>query len=134
MDEEKKFNVEVHVSIDLTAQDIDDIMVSALEGGINYWCKRVVVQGDFLGEYASEQVSRGGSLAVWLYEPFEGNKTIYILDVEKFLTGFKLWIENNGDCYGAVDLSDGSVDCGQIDAGCADEIIQYALFGKTVFC
>ena len=33
----------------LTPQDIDDIMVSALEGGINYWCRRVVVQGDYLG-------------------------------------------------------------------------------------
>lgn len=31
------------------------------------------------------------------------------------------------------DYSDGSVDCGQIDATCADEIVQYALFGELVF-
>ena len=34
--------------------------------------------------------------------------------------------------YGAVS-GDGKVDCGEIDAGCADAIIQYALFGDLVF-
>ena len=131
---EKKFEVFVQVSAVLTRQDIDDIMVSALEGGINYWCRRVVVQGDCLGEYASEQISRGGKLAVWLDEPFEADKTCYVLDCDKFLAGFKLWVENDGDSYDAIDYSDGSVDCGQIDALCADAIIQYALFGELVFC
>lgn len=130
---EKKFEVLVQIRAALTQQDIDDIMVSALEGGINYWCRRVVVQGDYLGEYASEQISRGGKLAVWLDEPFEEDKTCYLLDLDKFLAGFKLWLEKGGDSYDAIDYSDGSVDCGQIDATCADEIVQYALFGERVF-
>ena len=92
------------------------------------------MQGDYLGEYASEQISRGGKLAVWLDEPFEDDKTCYMLDRDKFLAGFKLWVENDGDSYDAIDYSDGSVDCGQIDALCADAIIQYALFGELVFC
>lgn len=128
---EKKFEVLVQIRAALTQQDIDDIMVSALEGGINYWCRRVIVQGDYLGKYASEQISRGGKLAVWLDEPFEDDKTCYMLDLDKFLAGFKLWIENGGDSYGAIDGLE--VDCGQIDAGCADEIIQYALFGEIIF-
>ena len=130
---EKKFEILVQIRAALTQQDIDDIMVSALEGGINYWCRRVVVQGDYLGEYASEQISRGGKLAVWLDEPFEEDKTCYLLDLDKFLAGFKLWLEKGGDSYDAIDYSDGSVDCGQIDATCADEIVQYALFGELVF-
>ena len=32
-----------------------------------------------------------------------------------------------------LDSTDGSVDCGQIDATCADEIVQHALFGDLVF-
>ena len=56
----------------------------------------------------------------------------YELDIEKFIQGFRLWLENGGDCYGAVS-GDGKVDCGEIDAGCADAIIQYALFGDLVF-
>lgn len=131
---EKKFEILVQIRAALTQQDIDDIMVSALEGGINYWCRRVVVQGDYLGEYASEQISRGGKLAIWLDEPFEDDKTCYMLDRDKFLAGFKLWLEKGGDSYyDAIDYSDGSVDCGQIDATCADEIVQYALFGELVF-
>lgn len=133
MKTEKKFEIRTKITVYLTQQDIDDIMVSAFEGGINYWCRRVVVQGDYLGKYASEQISRGGKLAIWLDEPFENDKTCYVLDRDKFLTGFKLWIESDGDSYDAIDDSDGSVDCGQIDAICADEIIQYALFGEVVF-
>ena len=125
--------IRTKITVYLTQQDIDDIMVSAFEGGINYWCRRVVVQGDYLGKYASEQISRGGKLAIWLDEPFENDKTCYVLDRDKFLAGFKLWIESDGDSYDAIDYSDGSVDCGQIDAICADEIIQYALFGEVVF-
>ena len=133
MAEEKKFEVYAQIRAALTQQDIDDIMASALEGGINYWCKRVVVQGNYLGEYASEQISRGGRLAIWLEEPFEDDKTCYILDLDEFLYGFQRWLEN---CYAncdVVDSADGSVDCGQIDATCADEIIQHALFGDLVF-
>lgn len=36
MENDKKFTVEVKFDVTLTQQDIDDIMVSALEGGINY--------------------------------------------------------------------------------------------------
>lgn len=133
MKTEKKFEICTKITVYLTQQDIDDIMVSAFEGGINYWCRRVVVQGDYLGKYASEQISRGGKLAIWLDEPFEDDKTCYVLDRDKFLAGFKLWIESDGDSYDAIDRSNGSVDCGQIDAVCADEIIQYALFGEVVF-
>lgn len=63
-------------------------MVSALEGGINYWCRRVVVQGDYLGEYASEQISRGGKLAIWLDEPFEMTRPAICSTADKFLAGF----------------------------------------------
>lgn len=133
MKTEKKFEICTKITVYLTQQDIDDIMVSAFEGGINYWCRRVVVQGDYLGKYASEQISRGGKLEIWLDEPFENDKTCYVLDRDKFLAGFKLWIESDGDSYDAIDHSDGSVDCGQIDAVCADEVIQYTLFGEVVF-
>ena len=45
MKTEKKFEICTKITVYLTQQDIDDIMVSAFEGGINYWCRRVVVQG-----------------------------------------------------------------------------------------
>lgn len=59
--------------------------------------------------------------------------TSQTVQLSMFDAGFKLWLEKGGDSYDAIDYSDGSVDCGQIDATCADEIVQYALFGELVF-
>ena len=51
--------------------------------------------------------------------------------MEKFAQGFRLWLENGGDRYGAV--SYGEVDTCEIDGEMADLIIQYALFGEVVY-
>lgn len=122
-----EFEVKAEIRIVLSQQDIDDIMVCALEGGITYWYFKAEVVGEYLGEYASEQISRGGMLK--LYDMEGGEK--YWLDLDKFLNGFKLWLENDGDQYGAVE--NGEVDCCNIDAECADAIIQYALFGEVIY-
>lgn len=132
MTNEKKFEVHAEITVRLTQQDVDDIMVSALEGGICYWCDRVTVEGQYLGKYASEQISRGGTLKVHVTEPFDEQDTEwYELDIEKFIQGFRLWLENGGDRYGAV--SNGEVDTCEIDGEMADLIIQYALFGEVVY-
>lgn len=69
-------------------EDIDDIMVSALEGGINYWCRKAEVKGDYLGEYASDQISRGGELIL----NDAGENKSYILSKKKFMEGLKKYI------------------------------------------
>lgn len=128
MSAEKKFEVHAETVFQLTQQDVDDIMVGALEGGINYWCREAEVVGDYLGEYASDQISRGGKLI--LHDAESSDK--WELDLEKFLNGMKLWVQNGDDNYGAVQ-KDGTVDTCQIDAEMADLIVQYALFGEVVF-
>ena len=133
MTDEKKFEVHAEITARLTQQDVDDIMVSALEGGICYWSDCAEVVGRYLSEYASGQISRGGKLKIRVVEPFdEANTEWYELDMEKFMQGFRLWLENGGDRYGAVSGT-GKVDCGEIDGECADTIIQYALFGEVVY-
>lgn len=125
---EKKFTVEMKSDVTLTQQDIDDIMVSALEGGINYWCREAeVVEEKRCAEWGHEQIARGGGLILHDAESYYK----WELTREKFLEGFKLWLENGGDKYGAV--SNGEVDCGEIDAECADSIIQYAIFGEVIY-
>ena len=81
--------LKLELEVIVTQEDIDDIMAGALEGGINYWCGKAEVAGDYLGEYASEQISRGGQL---LLHDFEEDKT-YTLDKEKFLKGLKMYFE-----------------------------------------
>ena len=122
---EKKFTVRAQIEVNLSQQDIDDIMVTALEGGINYWCRKAEVVGEYLGEYASDQISRGGSLI--LHDSESSDK--WELTLEKFLNGVKLYFEDG--CH--VQVEDNRIDAGDIDAGDADCIIQFALFGEVVF-
>lgn len=127
--DKKKFEVRAEIKVNLTVEDIDDIMVSALEGGINYWCSEAeVVEDKRCSDWGHEQIARGGALILHDMESEEK----WELDLEGFLKGFKLWLEDGQDKYGAVES--GEVDCGNIDAGCADEIIQYAIFGELVYC
>ena len=115
--------------VKLTNENIDDIMYSALEGGVTAsWCYKVTVVGEYLGEYASEQVSRGGMLTFTTWDLTEADVT---LTKEDFLEGFRKWYEEGGDWYEAV--TENGVDTGNIDAGRADAIVQYALFGEIVY-
>ena len=117
----KKHNISAVINVVVSDEDIDDIMSTALDGGITYWCGRAEVVGKFLGEYASEQISRGGALD--LYD-IEGND-VFRLTLPKFLAGLRRWIENERSFY--LDGA-GRLEVGYIDALAADAIIQYALF------
>lgn len=124
-DKEKTFKVHAEIEVELTQQDIDDIMCAALEGGICYWCGAAEVVGDYLGEYASEQISRGGAL---LLHDAESAAT-WELNREKFLNGVKLYFEKG--CH--VQVEDNRIDTCDVDAADADCIIQFALFGEVVY-
>lgn len=128
MKKQKTFKLNVERTLKITEEDIDDIMVGALEGGINYWCCKAEVVGEYLNEWGSHQISKGGKLLLHNAEENE----VYELTLEKFLSGIKKWYENGGDVYGVV-KNDGTIDCSEIDAGDADSIIQYAIFGELIF-
>lgn len=111
-------------------EDIDDIMVSALEGGITYWCDRAEVVGEYLGEYASEQISRGGALRLYDIEEDDYKE----LTKEKFLQGLRLYLSRPkaGDFLEFIDR-ELRIDPGYADAEVADCIIQYAVFGDVIY-
>ena len=97
--DEKKFSVHIEMDVSLTQQDIDDIMVTALEGGINSLCgSDNGVEEKRCSEWGHEQIARGGALI--LHDAESSDK--WELNLEKFLTGVKLWLQNNEDQYGAV--------------------------------
>ena len=122
MKQTQKFDIHIERDIKLTVENIDDIMVSALEGGINYWTGEAeVVEDRRCADWGHEQIARGGALII---HDIEDDSERWELDLEKFLKGFKLWVEQGLDEYGAVQKG-GTVDCG--------EIVQLALFGEIVF-
>lgn len=120
--------IKVGMEIKVTQQDIDDIMCAAFEGGITYWCCKAEVVGDYLGEYASDQISRGGK--VRLYDSVEDE--VYELTLDDLLRGITKAIEENWyEDYGWHDGN--SIDTCNVDAEVADTIIQLALFGEVVY-
>lgn len=115
--------------VKLSNQDIDDILSASFDGGITSdWCRKVEVVGDYLGEYASEQISRGGKLKFFIYD--EKGKPILTLD--KLLNGVKLALSQG---YGAdwfdVDGNFDTIFC--FDAIQGDIVVQFALFGEVVY-
>lgn len=123
-------------SVVVTPEDIDDIMVSALEGGITYWANMAKVPEEKrVAEWGHEQIARDGELHIHVVEPFDQDDTEwYILTKEKFMEGLKMWMKAPGTEL--IPLPHGErlgIDTSQIDGAAADEIIQYALFGEVVY-
>lgn len=121
------FVLRVNREVLVTRENVDDIMCMALEGGITYWCNKAeVIEDEYYGEYASEQISRGGSLRLFDSEEDE----VYELTLEKLLNGIRLACREG---YGE-DWFDGyKLDDFQIDGDDADTILQYAIFGEQVY-
>lgn len=122
-----EFKFTAAIPVVLKPEDIDDIMVTALEGGITYWCGKAEVVGGYLGKYASEQISRGGTLRLHDAE----SSDVWDLTRDKFIEGFKRWLEDGSSETGVL-IGD-EVDTSAIDAECADAIVQFALFGEVTF-
>lgn len=102
-----------------THEQIDDLMVTALEGGISYWCSRAKVKdGDYRGsEYASGVISRGGTLVLKDFE----QEVEYDLDATMLAKGIRMAANHNGFTFDDYDAAD------------ADNVIQYAVFGELVY-
>ena len=135
---EKKTTLTIRLEVEVTNQDIDDIMACALEGGINYWADEAEVVGKYLGEYGSEQIARGGELIIHLGEPIEEAGTMkYKLTKEKFMNGLRKYLNDPMKPYNIVEWDNKNyeyrLDTCQADAVVCDMIIQYALFDEIVF-
>lgn len=124
MNTDKKFPVHAEIVVNLTMKDIDDIMCTALEGGINYWCCKAEVVGEYLGEYASEQISRNGML---ILHDAEEDKT-YQFTLEHFVQGFRLYLER-----GNISIKDNAIDTCDLDANDADSIVQLGIFEEIIY-
>jgi hypothetical protein len=131
--------IEISMKLTVTDGDIDDIMCTALEGGVNYWADDCeVVNGEYLGKWAHEHLSKGDTLRFHVMEPFDDDDTEYYdLDEEKFIKGLKMYLQDPDKPYEIVsmDLEDGyyKLDPGMVDADVADMIVQYALFGEIIY-
>jgi hypothetical protein len=108
----------------ITDEDIDNVLTTALEGGINYWTSTPVKVPEWPegASYASEVVAK--NKPIFIYDADE--EEWLELNLEKILTGIKMFLSER-------DLACDYLQNGDYDAGDADLMVQYALFGKIVY-
>jgi hypothetical protein len=108
--------------IGVSANDINDILVGAFEGGSNYWIDKVsVVDDDYKGgEYASDVIGLGGEL---LIHTIDGGK--HKLTQAMMFDGIQRYVDNGGKHFPFTD--------GNPDAYTYDTMLQNALFKEVVY-
>ena len=118
----KKILGKVKKVIDVTSDDLDEILVGAFEGGSSYWADIVeVVDGDYKGgKFASDVISRGGELIIHTNDG-EGHK----LTQAKLINGIQIYVDNKRKNFPFNDT--------QPDRMTYDNMLQYALFGELVY-
>jgi hypothetical protein len=128
--------LKVVVSHVFTTEEINDLICTALEGAINYWCGKaeIVMDADkktFAGvlpedqsnvHYASDVIGYGGKLKL---TDVEDDDEVWELTLSKMLTGIQMHCEENN--IAPSNLMD------NYDADTADSIVQFALFNEIVY-
>jgi hypothetical protein len=115
----------------ITNEQIDDILASAFEGGINYWAGKAEPEGDFPAgaEFASEAVSRGGTVILHHDDPKTGDDGDFTarskLVAANVRDGIRKAAKQMGQSTEAF-LED-------YDASGADIAVQFAIFGEVVY-
>ena len=111
----------------LTVEDLEDIMTTAIEGGIGYWACLDNTACDWLeaqGTVATRVLLNGGAI---VFEDAEGEyDECWMLTLEGFRKGCELYEKERGSL--TKTLEDGNFDA--IEADC---LIQYGVFGQVIF-
>lgn len=119
------YQIPVLGTVDVTEEDISDIMTTALEGGIVHWCGRVEMTGAHSKLSIEERLAKGESLTL---HDMKSEKT-YTLTCAALLNGLRLFLNDiPRSC-----VYNGKLDTSEIDADDADSIIQLAVFGRIVY-
>jgi hypothetical protein len=123
----RKFEITNQVTV--SDLNIEDLLVTAFEGGINYWCGKIEIGKPPITNtgYLSDVINNGGTLMLIDADDDTNKPDIWELTEENLIKGIAQYMRENN--YASVDdLIDDH------DADVADCIVQYALFGELVFC
>jgi hypothetical protein len=117
--------VNIQVAVSFTENDINDIMVGAIEGGINYW--------GFVSAATKKTKPQDVATSEWCARKLLDGETVVIVDIEDREERFELTLEKlqKGIQMNANLFDHHIVD--EMDAEDYDRIIQYALFEDVVY-
>ena len=132
---------------------LSDILITAIEGGINYWCREVglwecdeddvvdrsnirpykfegnkhfkLITDAFNLDHQDEDDYYKYSIGFTVLEPHD-KTSIHYIQHDDLVEGLQTWCQNND----ALSLG---LDFDNLDAEDCDQIVQIALFGKVVY-
>lgn len=133
--DEKKFDIVVGVK--LSEQDLTDVLITAIEGGSNYWCWDVRFnaigypdllatdrrEGEVYNEFICRNVAEGGTLTFFEYD----NVNPHTITRDKLLHGIQRVLTEYPHLL-RIDSAEWPLD--NLDAESADAIVQMALFNE----
>ena len=126
-----KITINIPMNLDVSDDDLDNILVTAFEGGSNYWIDKIEMK-EFSGhEFASHVVSKGGD--VWIYTD---DSPRYFINKERLLKGISKWF---AEYYYPRHIVKHSLEMPSsfsdidFDAGDTDIIIQLAIFNEVIY-
>lgn len=108
-------------------QFIQDILGTAIEGGINYWANYQTIN----------KIDKPEDIIGWWYESVhiideDGNS--YVIDKNTIIKGINMIVKRNAERDKALILANRTNgDDGDFDALDADKIVQFGLYGKLVY-
>jgi len=128
MEEKDDLSINITINHKLSIEMIDDLMTTAFEGGINYWCKKVKIidfppnmNVNLTNLFASTLLANGG--LVRLYDAESNDE--WILNRPMIIKGIEMYCNKNSVTPEYMyDMH---------DADTADEIVQYAVFNELIF-
>ena len=127
----------INIEVELNDQFFEDILITALEGGSNYWLQSIKVN------HPGGPKPKGIPNSIWAAQAINLLSSVecYSDDGEKetltlgsLTNAVLLWTQNHPDKVEIYNYNGKhSIDAANIDADDADEILQYALFGTLVY-
>jgi len=118
----------IEIKLEFTASDIDNLIVTAFEGGTDYWAGII---------YKKEQFSlkpKGVPTAQWITKLLLEGQDVELCDIEDRSERWVLSLQKlmDGIALNAKERPE-HIDKDNWDAEDADCIMQYALFGEIVY-
>ncbi len=138
--EEKKYSAPVSFVIELSDQDIEDMIVTMLEGGIGYWACLDNTGDEFENAPDDEPVSitaanilRSGGTLVFI-DQYDDDKLVE-MNLDSFINGFCTYISSGRALDIMVEKDNHiGIDLCNFDAVAADDLAQTILLGDVQYC